>query len=214
MSVSVQAYLVDLHDLQAIHGSKDTKLLQELEAAFRDDIETTETPEEIIGRDPNGVDGTLEVEHPTLREALHGIVAGTIPTEEGASRYAWALELICQHIGTPLANEPFLGFRGVDTLLQVDRLGDLVDRWHPPIPIPNPYDVSGITFLSCEEARTALARLPEVPLTMPFELDPECADENIIEVWREEWIKRMQVQYRSWLEEAVHTGKDIVVFLG
>lgn len=221
MSVTLSAYLVHLDQLRAVYGCADVGLLRNLEQTYADDLETDEQPREVWVLRRAGEEylqePVLEIHGPrvpTLRQAFHALINGTIPAVGDGSPYAYALELVCRFMGTTLPNEHFESFRGIDVLHEIGRLGDLDDMWNPPMPIPHPQDLLGVTHVSPEEALVELARIPEEELSGPTDLsDWAHWDGHVLETWNAEWIKRMRNQYRSWLEESIRTRASIVAFL-
>lgn len=205
MGAIVSAYLVDLNQLRAVYGSRDTALLRDVETRFANELAEWEATASSVKPASS---------RPTVREALREIVEGEIPTEGDGSPYGYALDLLCQYLGTSLPNEELgdLQSEGIAALESVERLHDLSDGWRPPLPLPYPRDVLGITYITVEEARAALDRLPPVELSLPVEPD-DAWDDDTLDRWEEEWPLRLQKQYRAWMEEAVRTDKDIVLTL-
>ena len=217
MSVTVYAYLLDLGRLRAAYDSQDALLLEHVEFHFRDELHALETSREVMVYDAatgGFVPEREEPHEPSTRQALHALVQGTVPRDGDGSAYAYALEMLCEYLGTPLPNEWLEGIRpgAIGVLSEVDRLRDLAEGWNPPVPIPYPSDLLGMTYIAADEAQTLLDRLPAITLTLPEKPDSPW-DDAMVKRWQEETIPRMRTQYRAWLEEAVRTGMSIVAFL-
>ncbi len=214
MGLSVLPYLIDLHQLQAVYGSKDLALLR-AEMAFADRIaEDQARYEAVTGRLGEANHAEHEPRQPALHHALQSVVEGVIRPDIDGWRYGYALELLCAYLGTLLPWEHFDNF---SMFPDEFTSGAELDVWRPPLPIPQRYDSPSITYLTNAEAAAKLAGLSPVDLVAPYEWPSreEWAswDWQTIEVWEKEWGKRLQRQYRSWLEEAVRTGKGIVTFM-
>ena len=202
MSVTVSAYLIDPNRLQTVYESKDTALLRDLGGQFADTLVEEERGNTPLSR------------RPTIPQALRAIVDGDVPPEGDGSPYGYALDIICQYIGTMLPDDEFGGISNdsIAILEGIGRLRDLADGWNPPLPIPYPSDLLGITYITAEDARTLLSSMTPIVLTLPNEPN-DLWDDNTFAQWEEEWPGRMRNEYRSWLEEAAKTGSSVVMFL-
>jgi hypothetical protein len=102
----------------------------------------------------------------------------------------------------------------LDSLEYIDGLRDLALYSRRPLPFPllPPADFLASTYLTRDEARVALASLPPVELAAPLRADWQPWDEPTSHVWCQDELKRMQFQYRQWLEMASHTERDVVAF--
>jgi hypothetical protein len=220
VSYTVYPYLVDLADLRALYGCRDAHLLAALEVEYAANIEEDETPTTALVSRAGGplTEEVIPPPVPTLRQALRDIIAGAIPPADKGWQYWYALDLLCTHVGQRLPNDQFAGIRSaaLDVLLQFDGLDHLaLTSRHPfPFPLPPADDFPAVTYLTPTEAATILARLPIVYLVAPFD-DADWAswDEQLKRTWQEEELKRMQVQYRQWLDLAVRRDRDMVAFL-
>ena len=205
MSLTVNAYLVELFELQTLYASRNVTVLRNIEHSFETILHEDETALTVEG----------EISHvPTLRQALRAIIAGEIPAKSDGSRYGYALELVCQYLGQALPNEHFTGFQGMSVLKGFPGLMELVGGWKPPIPIPRPKDAFSMTYVTKKDAAVYLAQTPKVELFAPY--NPQgwhTWDLQTQVAYSEEWEKRLHKQYRDWLEEAVRSAQDIVATL-
>jgi len=220
MSYTVYSYLVDLPRLRALYGSHDDALLTAVEAENADVLREDETPV-VATVMREGLPPTREVQPlptPTLRAALREILAGTVLPVENGDQYWYAVELLCAHVGVRLPNEQFEAINGrrLGILEELDGLQDLAlqSRQPLPLPLPAPADFPAVTYVHRGEARAILTRLPAVHLSLPYDdAGMEEWDDATLEAWEREWPKRLQVQYRLWLEEATRAGRDLIAFL-
>ena len=120
MSKGLTVYSVDLAAMREVFDSKDKDLLNELEAAFEDEL----------GEDEGSVDADSEDEGDandedddekwsgedsiTLREALQNIVFGNVDSsDESASQYFRIVALLCGHYGSQIEAQAFKRLPGV-----------------------------------------------------------------------------------------------------
>lgn len=210
MSYSVDAFLLDLDQLQRVYGSCDLHLVHAIEQhraakvarlnSFVD--ETNASLEEDY--DPDGDEPLIPC--PSVNIALRGYVAGTIigPPDYALSSYRFALKLICATLGVALPNDTFqmLSPFGVAFIHDdVKVIGDVVFRSPPLGPVPFPEEWKRDWYVghrSCEQAAMQLAQWQTVIVS----------DHPANRSWEEEVCN----QYRGWLEEAVRLHMDIVTF--
>jgi hypothetical protein len=97
MSYTVYPYLVDLAQLRTLYGCRDSVLLAAVEE---------ENAEQLREDEMGDLWGGPEcVPTPTLRVALHEVIAGTVPPVDDVWQYWYAYELLCRRFGTPLPND-------------------------------------------------------------------------------------------------------------
>jgi len=146
MSYSVMFYAVDVPKLQAVFGSNDQALLQEVMASQWEEIEEN---------DEFAEDQELPL---TTARAMQNIFAGTVDTSDRrlGGLYGYTLKMLCQHMGEFAAgdiyNTRILPFES-------KLLSNGV-----PIPIPEPEDFPEVGYLTqqglVEELEAARNPLP------------------------------------------------------
>lgn len=216
---------MDLAQLRAVYACHDTALLTALEEEnadllSQDDEENDESvlEDEVPEAGWSVAIGDLgQSSAPTLRQALGEIIEGTVPAVENGWQYWYAYQLLCGHFGTPLPNDQFDGIRGsaLAVLEELDGLHDLalISRRPMPFALPPPADFPAVTYLTRDEIAATLARLLPVILSAPYEDQWEDWDTQTRDAWIQEGVKRMQIQYRGWLEDAMRERRDLVAFL-
>src|SRR6266542_5214229 len=140
MAYSVEAYLVDLDQLQLVHSIEQHRaaklarlnsFVEETNASLEEDY------------DPDSDDPLILC--PSVNTALRGYIAGTIigPFDYALSSYRFALKLICATLGVALPNDMFrmLSPFGVGFIYDdVKAIGYVVFRSPPLGPVPFPED--------------------------------------------------------------------------
>lgn len=132
MSYSVMFYAVDVPKLQAIYGSNDQALLDEILASRKEDVEENDEFFE---------DYELEV---TTVGALHNIIAGNVDVQDRRSGalYGYTLKMLCEHIGEFAAGDIYnTRILPMNTNLLANGV---------PIPIPESEDFPEVGYLTKE----------------------------------------------------------------
>lgn len=154
MGYGTSLYMLDVGKLQAIFGSKDMTLLDQLKQRYADRF--TGNASYFATEITAGA--------PSLDQALGEIIAGSIPPEKvGVAdrlkatlfgkfhkprfgfQYGYALEVLCLSMGRMVADGDSLGMIAeldIDTLLSEDR---------QPIPIPAAADFPSISYVTHQE---------------------------------------------------------------
>lgn len=140
MGYSTTLYTVDVDALRATVGSNDAGLLARIKHAEADEL------------DPDEYDGTPPL---TLEQALEELFRGIVTEPGSGHEYAYALELICRHLGQTVAEVPRLAELRLDTPLEEDRL---------PIQIPTPNNFPHVSYLSAPEVVREFERLSSVDM--------------------------------------------------
>src|SRR5262249_29495686 len=125
--------------------------------------------------------------------------------------YATALHLLCVYLGQELSNDQFDSLNGaaLGELTEMEELAPVLIEPRCPIPLP-PIDtfpmVSSVTSAEATQTLQHLEPLPVVPEDISLTEITEGFD---VHRWR---LSACQ-QYRSWLQQAASTDKDLVIFL-
>lgn len=188
MSYTVHPYLVDLQKLRKVYGSKDTNLATAIEAQCA----------EYIARHDR-----RHASAPPLVDALRQVINGEARQEEFAWQYGYALELLCIYLGVRLPNDHFEGLRGaaINMIGEIDGLRELNHGSKLPIPVAAPSDFPAITFISDQDAVDKLTRY------RPRAASAEESDAD------QQWLKDVQDQYQTWLQESARSQRAIIAFL-
>jgi len=186
MSTTLTGYAVDFDRLKSIYGGNNERLLEKILVQRRRDLR--EMNEGVLA---DGIrDGRL-----TVQQALGDIIAGRITDRKSGAQYHYALEQICQTVGTWFAPSVLSGIAGswmFETfgpvlekkwkLKGVLTLQELMEKG-PPIPLPEPEDFPAVGSFTPEEVDAALDKLWQVDRTG---VDPEVL-EGVAEI--EAWLK-------------------------
>ncbi len=193
MSYSIYAYLVDIEQLQQIHGSKDVTIVPNITDSFSEELEENN----------EWFESEIESGAPTLIQAVRDIVDGNVEkTEAYWWQYVYALELICKYIGTQLESDELeaiksSGFWIVD---EMEAIKDLNYSSRSPIPIHGLENLPSITYVSYDEAIYYLSNRYS---KKKADLTPD----------QEERLVNAIEQYHSWLKEAINKRTGLVCFL-
>ena len=125
----------------------------------------------------------------TDEQALEELIAGKITQPRNASTYGYALENLCQALGT------FLDAVGTDRLRSL-RLKTPLSKVRSPVKLPKSDDFPYISFLDVQELQDEVARLRTLDLADPD--DPENEDER--------------KYFLELLEQAVAQNRGVVGF--
>ena len=189
MSSTLTGYAVDFERLRSIYGGNDERLLDKILVQRRRDLR--EMNEDVFADEIR--DGRL-----TLQQALGDIFAGKITDRKSGAQYHYALEQVCQTVGTWFAPSVLSGIAGgwmfetfgpvLETkwkLKGVLTLKELMEKG-PPIPLPEPEEFPAVGSFTPEEVDAALDKLWQVDRTG---VDPEVL-EGVGEI--EGWLKTAQ----------------------
>jgi hypothetical protein len=125
---------------------------------------------------------------PWLRSALEDLFEGQLRHPERASFYAWATEILCDHLGERLEDDDQVGW--LDDL----ELGTGLEDSGPPLPIPPHPDTPLIGYLTAQRVAAQYERLKDADLR--HEDDESIAEAREI--------------VRSWLRQATESGRSLV----
>lgn len=174
MSVATFGYLIHLDGLRSAVGSNDSALRRAIEDRFAEDFRHS--------------DETVAVHHTselTLRDALHDLIAGTVPVDS-ETEHLLAFEILCKFLGERLDDDD-------------DVLGDLEDlelptrllKSGPPVKLSGFEDRVG--FLNPEEVKQEWTALNGADLSH-----------------EDEDIEAARLMLRSFIEQAHASGKSLV----
>lgn len=152
-------------------------------------------------------DEVYDEDEPSLEKALEDLLAGAELDPAFGHKYAYALELVCDHFGEFLDNSAWSAMRldwaehvheamtqaGIDE--NAISLNEHLMFRGPPIPIPAPSDFPSIGFLRRNEIANAASALDAADLST---LDEE--------------TRESITQIRSWLERCNELKCDLVCF--
>jgi hypothetical protein len=187
-----QAYAVDLARLRSTFGSNDQEMLKAIEEKYAKEIRRADAWFSDVAHllDCGGA--------PTVGEALAQIIGGKITRPDwAASRYGYATELLCKHLGHWLGHGNAMSY-----------LDDLKVRTHfsesgPPLPIPGPQTRPTIRFLTAEQVREEFTRLRDQ--------EAGRGDEDGA-AYVEEDVQAAREEFRSYLHQAYEKGLGLVTF--
>lgn len=194
MSYSVMFYSVDVPRLQAIYGSNDEALLNEVLASQANELD---------GNDEFFEDYGFDIDS---RTALKNIFAGTVSQDDRslAAMYGYVLKILCEHLGE-YADSELYDVR----ILPIE--SKLMDNG-PPLPIPDdPADFPEIGHLTAEEVQTEKAAAAHpLPAASPqfFEKMHEFTHHELDE---DELLEELEA-YQEVLEELSAKGLGTVAF--
>jgi len=192
LGCSTQAYAVDLDRLRSAFGSNDQKMLKAIEEKCAKEIRRSDA-------------WFSDVDHrlarrgaPTVGEALAQIIGGQITGPDWAgSRYGYATELLCKHLGHWLGHGRSMSY--------IDDLGVPAHFAESglPLPIPGPQSWPTIRFLTAEQVREAYARLRDQEVARGGEDGASYVDED---------LQAAREEFRSYLHQAYDKGLGFVTF--
>lgn len=194
MSYSVMFYAVDVPKLQAIYGSNDKALLEDILKA---------QSEELDDNDDFFEDYDLEIDS---RSALRNIFEGTVSREDlsTAAMYGYVLKILCEHLGE---------FAGSD--LYSTRILPIESKLMangPPIPIPDDTgDFPEIGFLTKEEIQ-AERKAAADPLSVSSPQFFENMKKHTHHVLTADELMEELGAYRDILDELADRGLGTVAF--
>lgn len=194
MSYSVVFYSVDVPRLQAIYGSNDETLLNEL----------LESQAEALDDNDAFFEGyELDIDS---RTALRNIFAGTVSQDDQslAAMYGYVLKILCEHLGE---------FAGGDLYnVRILPIESKLMQNGPPLPIPDdPADFPEIGFLTAEEVESEKAAAANpLPSSSPHFYD-KMREFTHHELDEEELLEELEA-YQDVLEELSQGGRGTVAF--
>lgn len=197
MSISLSVYALKMQEVNSVFGGGDKFLVDRIreKSPARYRIRNRSYTELDVG----------DKGQPTVDEAILDLVFRNISRPDYSWWYCFALELICETIGTELEAGEFSGLHEcLDEVFDRARIyclaGRLMAMPRYPIPIPfNPEKDPLISCLTLEEAVISLNSLTNQ--------DNESGQEG-----KAGEEKKMYAQFTSWLKYAVHTQNDLVIF--
>ena len=221
MSYSLVPYLVDLEKLRRVMGSKDDVLLKSVLSNIGDEDETSDDAE---GDNDEDVEEDEE-EEISMTRAVTDLISGNKPVDGSGHVYGYALENICNTIGTRLGADEWCGIRwevleatGVETLLVTSG---------SPVPLPEIDDFPTIGFLTLDETEKMLASVKEDGLTSAAPIG-RVIKRTIVQrffIWAikklfpvqrspitQEDLKPLLEEFESWLREASAKKHAIMFF--
>lgn len=193
MSYSVMFYAVDVPKLQAVYGSNDQALLDEVLTSRKEGIEEN---------DEFFADYELEV---TTSGALRNIIAGNVDVQDRQSGalYGYTLKMLCEHMGE------FVGGDIYNTRI-LPITSKLMDNGSP-IAIPEPEDFPEIGHLTKEGLVLELeaARNP-LPSSSPnfFDNMHQFTHHSLSE---DELMEELEY-YQETLEDLIERGLGTIAF--
>lgn len=149
MSSVSTAYGVDLEKLASVRGSKDARLLTELEQKIQ----------------PDPFDATGD---PTVLDGLRALIEGDLlDSYVGRAKQLYALEMLCEHVGRRLDGQGHVAF--------IDDLGmeTALLAYEPPLDLPRADDFPSVAYLTAEQVRDEYARFTAIDTEHE---DPEIAE--------------------------------------
>jgi hypothetical protein len=164
MGYTTIAYGVDIDKLAAVKGSRDQRLLAEMELLLAE--------EEQEAADSGFSDSLCPL---SLRAALERILADEIEAmPNGNHQYVYAMELLCRHLG-----------KALDDCGHVKYLEDLgwevaMDDFRTPLDLPQTFGFPDTCYLTAEEVRKEYERFRDV--------DPDDDEHPDIAESREEYV--------------------------
>lgn len=189
MGMGLTVYSVDLAAMREVFGSKDKDLLNELEAAFEDELGDDEGSVDADSEDEGKGEAEDKEEDEdedeewsgedsiTLREALQNIVFGNVDaSDESASQYFRIVVLLCGHFGSQIEAQAFKRLPGVkirralDAVLESKQIAEHV-RCAGVIceSVMNPLGFSlgdeGIGFLESDDIELCLEQLEPLDIS-------------------------------------------------
>jgi hypothetical protein len=194
MSYGITPIAVRLSQVNQAFGAGDDLLSRLILERFAHRFERDRT-------DPDDED------EPTLKQALHEIIDGTPLRKNYGHKYAYILEMLCQHYGQFLPNQNFtamdsdwaetvdLGLTTAGVPEEQLRLNNHLMCRGSPIRIPEPDDFPSIGYLREAEISPALGALETANFSR-FDLDVQEAVKEV----------------RGWLEVCSRAGCDLVCF--
>jgi hypothetical protein len=206
MSYGITPIAVSLHEVENVIGG-DTKsggLLSRLLGSPSSSLIKT-IKREYAHRFEQ--DDVLEDDEPTLQQALADLLAGKELDTSYGHKYAYALELLCDHFGEFLDNSAWSAMRGEwaeqvhEAMKQADidqqtlSVNDHLMYRGAPITIPEPGDFPFMGFLRKNEIGKAAQAIDSSDLS---EMDEE--------------VQESVMQIRGWLERCEQLKCDLVCF--
>jgi hypothetical protein len=195
MGYSVEAYLVQLDQLQRLYGANDNSLAEDIERRLADDIAELNT----------WLEEDWDILAPTIEQVIQANIVGQFPWPYEEAPYKAVLQLFCKYVGEVLPNAMFtwlrpLGVRFVES--EDPHMGMLVFRSKAPVNIP------GI-----EEED--MYRVGHITHNIAAQILKQRKPSHIKQVDCEEpenWEQCATAQFYGWLEAAVRTQRAIVTF--
>ncbi len=181
MSYGITAYLLDTEQLKLVLGSGNEEYAESFKNLFSEQIEILDE------RFEDDDDGLL------MDDAITGLIHGKF---EHNAKYAYALEIICMGIGSPLypLHLTQLSLRWLHSFKELRELGNDEGSLHGLIPMAG--DFPGIGCID----RDAI----EEKITLATNAIKDTEDDNAQECYYE---------YISWLERAKEKHLALVTFL-
>lgn len=178
--------------LRRLIGSRTERLIHTIKREFAHRFEQDESVDE---------------NEPTLEKALSDLLAGAELSTAHGHKYAYALDLLCDHFGEFLDNSAWSAMRGewADDVYQAMKRAGIDEQAvsvndhlmfrGSPIAIPEPDDFPSIGFLRKQEIGNAVKAIDSGDLSS---MDEE--------------IKESVMQIRGWLARCEELDCDLVCF--
>ena len=194
MSYGITPIAVRLAEVRRAFGSRDAVLASAIREEFAYRFEQDRCDED-------------DEDEPSLDEALYEIIEGKPQRGHYGHKYAYALEMICLHLGERLPDRCLSAMRGewadaVERALagsgvprDVFSLLDHLMYRGAPVAIPVPGDFPFIGYLKSEEVGAALGAVESADVST---LDPE--------------LREAVAEVRGWLEACAASACDLVCF--
>jgi len=163
MGYTTVGYGVDIDRLAAVKGSRDQRLLAEMEGLVAEE-------ERRAAEWPSSANCPL-----SLRGALERILEDRVEeVPDGDHQYVYAMQLLCQHLGKLLDGQGHIKF--------LDDLGwDIaMDDFRTPLGLPQPHALPDARYLTAEEVKSEYERFRDV--------DPEDEEHPYLAELREEYV--------------------------
>ena len=189
MSYGFMVWAVNIDALERASGSKDDTLRHTIAKRF--------------ARDLAQIDDTFDDEEPSANEALQHIIDGTIPEGVRGGVYAYAFELLVEHLGTFLDNSAVYPWRSPD-FGPVDRALEAMDvpfkmsvlyGFSLPAELPHPDDFPLTGWVDAATVKAVYEAFSTAP---SVNMDPETAE--------------IVTCIRGWFREAARSGTGLVSY--
>ncbi|MEO8700768.1 MAG: hypothetical protein ABI867_12030 [Kofleriaceae bacterium] len=194
MGYAYSVYAVDLAKLTKLWGSSDTRLAARLAKAHADEYASKD----------EWFEGDIAKGAPAFATAVTEVLAGRPTQKKHGFIYGYAVELLCQHLGSRVDEVSLTWFdKALDPFLKKakqPKLAKLLGAGILPVPIPKPKDFPEIGTIDAKAGAALVAAMDAIaPLAPPP--DDFCNAGAVI------------VEVRAWVTRAAKRKRQLVWFL-